>query len=550
MAKSIQECKASPGIYGNRSGLGFNGVALKIGNDKNKTAMRHLILAGLLVMIPVPALAQFGIPLPRIPGLPTEVPIPPVPGLDDLLREEPPVSTSLEDAHTELPLLDDYQPRQFTPMTQLARGEHGAFQLAPGVYQFEAQSYCLHAGTHAPGGGDGYLFAPLQGKRADIIQGILQRSVDHPQIPQNQIQVLIWSILARTRINDLSPELQAIAQQLLTEDDIDDLNGGALGQIPPEVRSQLFSNLPPQVRQVLNAEAEMRSLLSQGNSSYAQLEQIAVLAGDAVEGEGSRDVPEGRWSYHPDGFFIRYLPSGYRQTRIQISLPDHYTVTRDDLGRITAIADTQGNRIETVYDDSIPPRPHDRNPNLQAYAFRTVRLVQANSTPGGTVQRYEIQNTGWTFVERPTTTTLKPSSTSVASKSIHQGIELAQGDRFLQWVERGQEAYERQQEIQDYLERIERQEGDPSDADVDNLIDLGHYQDGLAAAISADPGDRISWITDHLDRVTHAWEYAICVLEGGCEAGEDSPVYDPSRDVAVPGNTSRQRLAQSARSFQ
>jgi hypothetical protein len=63
--------------------------------------MRHLILAGLLVLTPTPVLAQFGLPIPRIPGLPSGVPIPPIPGLDSLLREEPPISTALTDAKTD-----------------------------------------------------------------------------------------------------------------------------------------------------------------------------------------------------------------------------------------------------------------------------------------------------------------------------------------------------------------------------------------------------------------------------------------------------------------
>ncbi|HIK56525.1 MAG TPA: hypothetical protein IGS37_15360 [Synechococcales cyanobacterium M55_K2018_004] len=525
--------------------------------------MRHLILAGLLLLTPSPILAQFRLPIPRIPGLPTEVPIPPVPGLDQLLREEPPISTSLADAQTEIPLLDDYRPRQYTPMTQLQRGEHGAFRLTPGIYQLDAQSYCLHAGTHAPGGGDGYVYAPMKGKRAEVIQRILQRSVDYPQIPQRQIQMLIWSILARARMNDLSPELQAIARQLLTTEDINRLNGGALGQIPPEVRSRLFATLPSQVRQVLNAEAEMRSLLSRGNASYAQLEQIAVLAGNVGRGEGSRDVPEGRWSYHPNGFFIRYIPNGYSRTRIQISVPQRYTVTRDPLGRITAIADPQGNRIETVYDDSIAPRSHPRDPNLQAYPFRTIRYIRPHPVQRGQVEQFELQNTGWTFVHRSTTNSWNGGAVPSAAKSVRASLHLAQGDRYLEWVERAQTALEKQQQIQDYLNKLERQQRERSQQDIDDLIDLNHYRDGLEAATSDSLSDRLSWITDHLQRVTNAYEYAICALQGGCDSDRDGDrdrnrnpnrnpnrMYDPSRDVAVPGNTARQRLGQSARSYQ
>jgi hypothetical protein len=32
-------------------------------------------------------------------------------------------------------------------------------------------------------------------------------------------------------------------------------------------------------------------------------------------------VPSGRWSMHPDGYFVRYLPSGYSSTRVEIWVP-------------------------------------------------------------------------------------------------------------------------------------------------------------------------------------------------------------------------------------
>ena len=521
--------------------------------------MRYLILAGLLLLTPAPALAQFRLPIPGIPGLPTEIPLPPIPGLNDLLREQPPISTNLANAATEIALLDDFNPQRVTPMTQLRRGEHGSFILTPGVYEFTAQSYCLHAGTHAPGVGDGYLYAPIEGKRDTIIRHILQNSVDHPDIAQRDIQMLIWSILARTRVNDLSDNLEAVARRLLTRDEINKLNGGALGQIPPEVQSRLFAELPAGVRQVLAAEANLRSLFSRGNASYAQLEQIAVLAGEVGLGEGSRQVPSGRWSLHPDGFFVRYVPSGYSQTRIQVAMPDRYTISRDNLGRITAIADTLGNRTETTYDDTIAPRPHPNDPSLRAYAFRSIRFIRPNPVRGGQPEQVEIPSRGWTFVHtaatatRPTQT---PTAHGLAAKSqllpalsqvLPAALMAQTGDRYTDWLRRSREASDQQQQVRDYWERIDRNTRDRSDADINDLGDTGHYRDGIEAATRGSQAERIDWIAQHQERQRNALLHAICVL-GGCD-NDSATAYDPSGDVAVPGNTSRQRLAQSARSY-
>jgi len=98
--------------------------------------------------------------------------------------------------------------------------------------------------------------------------------------------------------------------------------------VPESVRQKAYANLPPLVRQTLEEEARLREMLTQGTSSYEELEKVALRFGDTPRGEGSRDVPEGRWSYYPDGYFVRYLPTGYPQTRIIAYLPEPFTVER------------------------------------------------------------------------------------------------------------------------------------------------------------------------------------------------------------------------------
>jgi hypothetical protein len=148
---------------------------------------RSLLLSlslALLVSLSGTALAQF----PKLPKIPLPEQIPDV---SQLVEEKPPVTTGLPDAVTEVPFLDDFNPRVFAPMNELPRGPNAAFFLAPGLFEFYAQSYCLHAGTHAPGGGDGYLYAPLAGPEAGSVQTILRNSVAHPDIDQHDIQLLL-----------------------------------------------------------------------------------------------------------------------------------------------------------------------------------------------------------------------------------------------------------------------------------------------------------------------------------------------------------------------
>jgi hypothetical protein len=79
--------------------------------------------------------------------------------------------------------------------------------------------------------------------------------------------------------------------------------------------------MPPLLRQVYEAEANLRQMLTTPGTTFEELERVAVLAGVAPLGEGSREVLEGRWSAHPDGYYIRFLPQGYSYTVTQVWVP-------------------------------------------------------------------------------------------------------------------------------------------------------------------------------------------------------------------------------------
>lgn len=238
--------------------------------------------------------------------------------LGSITRGTPPISTSITDATYGDPSKDRWSPRgRALAMTSLQRSPTGGFVLQAGYYEYRSQSYCLHAGTHGPGGGDAYLYAPVLGSARDAVTTILQNSVAHPEIAQHDIQVLLWAIVARAKFEDLEPRLKLVAAQLLSRRQLASLNRSALSVLN---NSQLQSlvGLPPLARQVLTAESDMRRLVSVPGAAYADLERVAVLGGMAPRGEGSIETPSGRWSRHPDGYWVRYTPSSYTNTQVQI----------------------------------------------------------------------------------------------------------------------------------------------------------------------------------------------------------------------------------------
>jgi hypothetical protein len=107
-----------------------------------------------------------------------------------------------------------------------------------------------------------------------------------------------------------------------------------------------MNRLPPAAQQVFQAEARLRSMISSGTSSFAELERVAVLTGAVEPPEGSRPVPEGRWSFDPDGYFVRYDPSGYSRTGVDVSVPAPVAIGRDAAGQISTVVGPDGARLE------------------------------------------------------------------------------------------------------------------------------------------------------------------------------------------------------------
>src|SRR4051794_21490483 len=273
----------------------------------------------------------------------------------NLLGDKQPITTSLPDAKWGDSSKDGFTPREpERSLMTLQRTPNGGFVLQPGYYMFQDQSYCLKAGTHGPGGGDGYLYAPPKGPAEDPVMTIVRNSVNHPEIHQHDIQLLLWAIIARAKFEDLSPELKATAARLLTPRQLAGLNRSALDTVSSVANH--FGGLPEPLRQIAQAEAQLRQVLSTPGASFAEMERIAVLSGNAPMGPGSQDIPSGRWSAHPDGYYVRYIPSGYSTTRVEIWAPQGSPAIGKEYDPATHIA-VPGNTARQRLIQSGRPQP-------------------------------------------------------------------------------------------------------------------------------------------------------------------------------------------------
>ncbi|QQD14230.1 hypothetical protein [Sphingobacterium sp. UDSM-2020] len=241
-------------------------------------------------------------------------------GLDKLLKEPEAISTNFADVDRKGEQMPSFQQdANYKPLQELPRNAKDGYILQAGHFEMTNKSYCLKAGTHAPSSGDGYMYAPTLGKKKEVVTAILKSAEQHPEVKQSDIQMLLWTIIAKTKFIDYAGSVKETALTLLTPKQILQLEGGALGILPFDAMAAAKEQLPASLRAVFEAENNIRSLVSSGNYSYEEFEQYAILAGMAMP---RTDTPSGIWTLHPDGYYIRYFPSGYSITRIQIHVPE------------------------------------------------------------------------------------------------------------------------------------------------------------------------------------------------------------------------------------
>jgi hypothetical protein len=194
-------------------------------------------------------------------------------------------------------------------LTELPRTEEGAYVLSPGFYEADFKTYCLQPGTPAPSANDVYFQAPLRGYRKDIIETVLRNSQKESHLDQKNIQLLLWAVVSRSDFSKLSSSVQYTARQLLSSKQIFELRGGMVGAAKTVVK----------VLPSTGVQNNLQKLFDLGTSSYDTYERLAVLnAPSEIRRPGfKRD----QWLKVEDGYYVRYYPNSYKQTKIQVYVP-------------------------------------------------------------------------------------------------------------------------------------------------------------------------------------------------------------------------------------
>lgn len=445
------------------------------------------------VLLPVlAALACFAPATAQLPDLALPIPLPlpqlPIPDLGDLQQRQTPITTSIDDALWECPWLDAIGTETCVDGMALPRSAAGAFTIQIGHWLLDLQSFCIKPGAERPGEGDAYLYAPLRGPKADLLSRMLVASWRDESVTQEALQEVIWAIIIGTAWEELPPEGQEVAQRLMTPAELADLKRERVGIVPEDQEERVFGALPPAVAQVLRGENLVRRLFATGQHDYASLEAAAVPPTSAVP---QTNRPWGRWSYHPEGFYIRFEPDGYARCRTFIIRPQPVTVQRDAQGRITSFRGADGRQVLVQYAPE-PGRVVPDHPELSVFRFAQVRCLAPDGTVTGQVAD------GWTFVQ--TVARGVAARPGAGPRLVADGgVGDAFFDQLQDFYERIKGYEELKGKVDELNGRIEKQFGrKPTPEELCNFYNVDHFKAGYDAAVKGDNAARAEWIVDNL----------------------------------------------------
>jgi len=425
----------------------------------------------------------------------------------------------------EIPFLDHFNPRRRAFMTSIPRTPEAGFVLVPGVWEGEFLSFCLKTGTPGPDGGSGYLPAVLRGARADILTNVMRAVSLDESIDQETAQVLLWAILLRTQPASMPPPTKALAEQILSAEDLARIQEAAdlkdrlhLAYMRRFTRllETVFEDLPEAIRKTIDWDAEAQEAFARGELSYETIQELAFAAQmPSFPSDPPRDVPYGRWSWLPathnpnGGFLIRDLAGVYTETTIQACVPELVTVDTDPVGRITRIADLAGNEISVTYDGAVAPLSVTGDAGVTGYAFDTIR-IQGPPDPEDPRQLLEVahQGVGWVFVGTPAS-----------------GGTPASDDRFPGAAERYAFGLEQKAEIarlDTELSRVHPGRLPGAPAVAARLLNLAHFCEGLRRALleaESEDDPQFEHLEDRVGLAYRAWASEFAVFCRGSGPG-------------------------------
>jgi len=423
-----------------------------------------------------------------------------------------------------------------------------SFNLKPGYYRTTIRSYCLHAGTYQATKGSGYQVARLKGNRASLITALLERSADHPEIEQQDVQMLIWGIEAGSKFTDYPADFQVRVKPLLTEKDII--------QMQVKIDHVAEKLVPSPLKDMAETYASLRNKMNSAQMSYDDIEKVAVKAGVPPTGLGSAEIMEGLWSYIGNGFFIRVFPRNYTTTDLEIYRPGSFSVIKDDKGRIISF-ERSGEKVAIEYDDDPGADLLTSKDHASVPIWRFKHFTYTNKDKGiteslsnkGWILRGAIDDLSHSFGAVPTQAP-QPGAPFVEEKD---GFQPVQAKETISWSDayaRYKDAKQRYDQAKEAIEWSKRIDEADKLKNYDEYLNEKAAQERINAGLKAalNPTNfkkKADWIYDLIKMDRDLMYWIDCQLAGKCNNSNDPASPDLPTKVGQPGNSGAQRLGLS-----
>lgn len=256
-------------------------------------------------------------------------------GLDGSKGEA--LSTTFDDTIHADTLPPSIEPKAFKPLAKLDRTDDGSFLLKVGIFEAHVESFSFDAerGWNRIGG---FYPAPLKGRRANVIAAVLKQSELHPDVPQGDIQQLLYAIVQGADLEKMSPPVQQTAARILPKDTLAQLQGATAAKTMEKrllgiLNDRLKNN--PKTAQAMGEASNKTKTLDQ---KYGVSDTIGDLNGGNAAPESfasTGPVLRGTWVQMPGGFYLRYLPEGMARVRLQVIVPDAAMAQTDPKSPLT-----------------------------------------------------------------------------------------------------------------------------------------------------------------------------------------------------------------------
>lgn len=437
------------------------------------------------------------------------------------------VSTSLKDTLTGVYWMDEY-------LAHRTADTISSFSLKPGYYKTTLRSYCLHAGTYGPSKGSGYQVANFEGSQKKLITSILEKSVEHPDISQSDVQTLIWGIEAGTKFSAYPTDFQVRVKPLISVKDM------ALMEI--NVKNIVEKNLPSDVKSLLNTYASLRNEMQSAQMNFAKLEDLAVKTGVPAIGVGSVTIDPGKWSYLESGYFMKVNPQSYSTTDVTLYRPLEATVAYDSQNRISSYSH-EGYKVTVNYKDAGKPiEIGEYKGHVQQIESYTLE------SPGMETQTVESNQKYFDFTLDAINQYIESGKVYDFDGSVLNSNEISfkeAKDSF----QKLKNVYDRTKDLMDIYDDFNIDENPPEN--LDKYLSEAYQNERVNEAIQVatnpiDKKGQSKWLKEHFQMLNDFFFYSICKLRGDDCKPDNDPKNPKLPDyIGQPGNTNAQRIGLS-----